>query len=452
MAETKNITCEQFLSLLNDEADGLLTDENRRAMEAHAGVCASCAGQKRMNDLLIAGLSGLDDSVTVPLNAQSAWRRAVRREENARKRRRLTRAATGIAAVFVVMIASTFALRSSGRLDALTVGDVAASKTTLRIASSGGVHTLMTSRASGGMLVEADGADESGMAAANTASVKEIPKQAEDFVFGDAEEERFDLAYDETDWEYSEEEDILRVNRYARAAETDSFDQERMTLISLVGEYEGYFASDRLESAENTDARYSVSEICVPNAAAKEFMEALENIGATLQYEAASEDVSAYYFDAEARLNSQRMIADRLNELISTASGDEIKTIRDQLSETYDAIDELEKVLSGYDREVRNAIITFTLYEKTEKTSWRELYRAVKPIPSPEPSLSERSVSGFRQSVNAVGSFFEDMVVSMAVIAPAAGLILAAAALTWGIVAIIRRNKRHNKEDDAKED
>ena len=60
--------------------------------------------------------------------------------------------------------------------------------------------------------------------------------------------------------------------------------------------------------------------------------------------------------------------------------------------------------------------------------------------------------AGFRQSVNAVGSFFEDMVVSMAVIAPAAGLILAAAALTWGIVAIIRRNKRHNKEDDAKED
>ena len=448
MADMKNITCEQFLSLLNDEADGILSDENRRAMEAHASACASCARQKKMNDLLIDGLAGLDDSVTVPLNAQSAWRRAVKWEANARKRRRFTRIAAGIAAVFVVMVASTFALRSGGRLDALSVNNESAldsSGERLRIASSGGVHPLLMAR-SGNMLVEADGAD--GIEGAVEAA-KEVPASNEGFVFEDVAEESFSAFFDAASGtEYGEEAEILRVNRYLRAAETNAFDQERTNLISLVGEYEGYFASDKLESAENSDARYSVSEICVPDAIAQEFMEALENIGETLKYEAASEDVSAYYFDAEARLNSQKMIVDRLNELIFTATGEEIKTIQSELNASYDAIDELEKVLSAYDRQVSYATVTFTLYEKTDKTAWAELYRAVKPIPSPEPSLSERSASGFRQSLSAVGGFFEDMVVSMAVIAPVAGVILAAAALIWGIAFIIKKNKRHDKSDE----
>ncbi|MBQ4156580.1 MAG: hypothetical protein IJD86_00350, partial [Clostridia bacterium] len=79
--------------------------------------------------------------------------------------------------------------------------------------------------------------------------------------------------------------------------------------------------------------------------------------------------------------------------------------------------------------------------------------KALVPEPTKEPTLSERSASGFKQSLSAIGDFLKDMVVSMAIIAPAVIGVAIVGVIVSVIVICIRKCVRKKKiEDDGKEE
>ena len=443
MMEQK-MSCERFMGQLDAYLDGALTAEEMRQMEAHADECAKCAEELNAGRQLVQMLRGLDDGIVVPLDVQAGWRRAVRKEISAKKRKNWYRVLGTVAAALVVMIGSTFAMRgpdmvafSNEMSPNETFGNTyvaAGAPVERRIAANQGDRgevMLMTADAGAPVVLETDG-EEQQKKVSDVVLEDEgtMSRQAATASDANPAEPLVMSSIPATPEEAPKPTAPLLVYGANREAETENFDQERDTLKALVSEYDGYFASDLL--TQNDGARCLTSEIRVPAERLDEFVTALDDVGTTLSLESTADDVAAYYYDADARLGTQQAIVARLNQLIPEAQGDELQTLNDQLEEAYAAIDELQKLLNRYDSDVSYATVRMTLWEKSQ----------FAPEPTKEPSLGERSRSGFQQSLHAVGEFFRDMVVSLAVIAPVAGILIVVGIIVGVIVYAIRKKKK----------
>lgn len=106
------MNCEQMRAMLDAYIDGELSQEEVRALRDHAATCTDCRNELLVAEQLRDALGHLDDDVCVPLEAQAAWRNAVRAEAARKRQRKWMRAVYAVAAVLVVAIGCTAMLRS----------------------------------------------------------------------------------------------------------------------------------------------------------------------------------------------------------------------------------------------------------------------------------------------------------------------------------------------------
>lgn len=106
------MNCEQMRAMLDAYIDGELSEEEVRALRDHAAACEDCKRELEAAELLRDALAHMDDDVSVPLEAQAAWRKAVRAEAGKRSKKRALRVVYGLAAALVVAIGCTAVLRS----------------------------------------------------------------------------------------------------------------------------------------------------------------------------------------------------------------------------------------------------------------------------------------------------------------------------------------------------
>lgn len=106
------MNCEQMRTMLDAYIDGELSEADMRALRDHAAACEYCRNELEAAELLRDALAHMDDDVCVPLEAQAAWRNAVRAEAGKRSRKRMLRVVYGLAAALVVAIGCTAVLRS----------------------------------------------------------------------------------------------------------------------------------------------------------------------------------------------------------------------------------------------------------------------------------------------------------------------------------------------------
>ena len=106
------MNCEQMRAMLDAYIDGELSAEEMRALRDHAATCEDCRNELEAAELVRDALAHMDDDVSVPLEAQAAWRNAVRAEAGKRSRKRMLRVVYGLAAALVVAIGCTAVLRS----------------------------------------------------------------------------------------------------------------------------------------------------------------------------------------------------------------------------------------------------------------------------------------------------------------------------------------------------
>ena len=151
-----------------------------------------------------------------------------------------------------------------------------------------------------------------------------------------------------------------------------------------------------------------------------------------------SEDISTNYYDAQGRLETLRLEKDRLNELIATAAdSEELQALDAQLQEVYAQIDTLESKLRNFDSQLEYARVDIVLHEGAQLKA-----TAITGGTTTGGSASQ----GLRRSLESLGAFFHDMGVSLAVIAPYAGIAVAAVlvvALIWAGISFINR-RRHD--------
>ena len=106
------MNCEQMRAMLDAYIDGELSAEEMRALRDHAAACEDCKRELEAAELLRDALAHMDDDVSVPLEAQAAWRKAIRAEAGKRSKKRALRVVYGLAAALVVAIGCTAVLRS----------------------------------------------------------------------------------------------------------------------------------------------------------------------------------------------------------------------------------------------------------------------------------------------------------------------------------------------------
>lgn len=220
------MNCEQMRAMLDAYIDGELSAEEMRALRDHAAACEDCRNELEAAELVRDALAHMDDDVTVPLEAQAAWRNAVRAEAGKRSRKRMLRVVYGLAAALVVAIGCTAVLRS----DALNP------------------QSALTPDAG----VQARGVELSAMIAT------------------DGESNAVETAKSIVGEGYS------AWKKYAVA----DFDRACQTLEALTAEYSGTATTDRVDAER--EAMYRIE---LPNAYAQDFLSAAGVLGTELDSE-----------------------------------------------------------------------------------------------------------------------------------------------------------------------
>ena len=205
----------------------------------------------------------------------------------------------------------------------------------------------------------------------------------------------------------------------------------------MVEEYNGHVVSDTRSGQEG--ARNATIAADVPSDELDAFLEALDFVADVAYQSVNSEDISDNYYDVQGRLETLRLERDRLNELISSAAdADELEALDAQLEEVYTQIDTLESKLRNFDSQLEYARVDIVLREGAQLEA-----TAI----TGGTTTGGTAEQGLNRSLESLGAFFRDMGVSLAVIAPYAGIavgVVALIALVWAGITLINRRRKHD--------
>lgn len=446
------MNCKEFLERLDAYIDGELTQPEREAFLSHAQNCSTCREALWETEAIHDALAHMNDGLRPPLEAQAGWRAAVKREARRRKTRVLYRAVSAVAAAFVLLAGTTAVFRATGVLDF-----------DADTAPASGVHIATSApRAeyydadpetysvsddptlARHALVEADGAAENGNAVIAGDGQSPTPASADAGVSASAltsEAGTEDTAIEENADESSSEVETAKKRLFARSAvrelHSDNFDATHQSILDLVEEYNGHVVSDTRSGQEG--ARNATIAADVPSDELDAFLEALDFVADVAYQSVNSEDISDNYYDVQGRLETLRLERDRLNELISSAAdADELEALDAQLEEVYTQIDTLESKLRNFDSQLEYARVDIVLREGAQLEA-----TAI----TGGTTTGGTAEQGLNRSLESLGAFFRDMGVSLAVIAPYAGIavgVVALIALVWAGITLINRRRKHD--------
>ena len=446
------MNCKEFLERLDAYIDGELTQPEREAFLSHAQNCSTCREALWETEAIHDTLAHMNDGLRPPLEAQAGWRAAVKREARRRKTRVLYRAVSAVAAAFVLLAGTTAVFRATGVLDF-----------DADTAPASGVHIATSApRAeyydadpetysvsddptlARHALVEADGAAENSNAVIAGDGQSPAPASAGAGASASAltsEARTEDTAIEENADESSSEVETAKKRLFARSAvrelHSDNFDATHQSILDLVEEYNGHVVSDTRSGQEG--ARNATIAADVPSDELDAFLEALDFVADVAYQSVNSEDISDNYYDVQGRLETLRLERDRLNELISSAAdADELEALDAQLEEVYTQIDTLESKLRNFDSQLEYARVDIVLREGAQLEA-----TAI----TGGTTTGGTAEQGLNRSLESLGAFFRDMGVSLAVIAPYAGIavgVVALIALVWAGITLINRRRKHD--------
>ena len=403
---SEEMNCIKFRELLDGYIDDALSNEEIAFMKAHAETCEKCGEELRFSDMIKKEIRGMDDDVVVPLQAQAAWRNAVRKEIKARKLRKAYKAVSSVAAALVVLIGTTFAMRETGALPP---------KYVLPEDNVSAVMTANTMDEDMAAFAMPETAMKARMAVPSIEFVIESDGETDDLIVGVSDGDNIIKSADIT-------------------LESASIENDARAIYDLAEEYEGYVSEDIRDYAMYASHAELVSRI--PVDLMDDYIAAAENIGKVISVSRFSQNADELYYNIDDRLESKIALSEEISAMVKNADEESILLLNDELNRVYAEIDALTRLAATRDNDLMYAKVKIILNET-----------APEPVTPAESSLKDRSAQGFKQSLNAVGDFLKDMVVSVAVILPVV-LLLAVAALLVVFAAKHFGKRRKGERDE----
>lgn len=213
--------------------------------------------------------------------------------------------------------------------------------------------------------------------------------------------------------------------------ETTDFDGSIAALTAMVEEYRGWIESSSINGANyynmargRVSTRSASYTLRIPSQSFETVMSSLSTLGNVPYSHSYTENISAQYYDSQARLTAYQTQEARLLEMMELAETvEDIIAIEEKLTELRYKIESLQSSLKNWDRQVSYSSIYLSIEEVEEYT----------PEAIVQPSYGEKLVDAFESGiagfVDGVGDFFiwlVEALPTLAVIAAALGLLVAA--------------------------
>ena len=222
--------------------------------------------------------------------------------------------------------------------------------------------------------------------------------------------------------------------------ETTDFEESLAKLDALVEEYGGWVESSSLNGSNYADkSRGAVSRrsanytLRIPSDRFQELMGSLSDLGNVPYSHIYTENVTAQYYDVQARLTAYSAQEQRLLEMMELAeSVEDIILLEDRLTEVRYSIESLQTSLNNWDRQVSFSSVYLDLME----------VQVYSPEPQVQPSYGQRLATALKSGLRNFGDFFKELLIWLAGALPTLLLLGVIAAV---IIVVTRKRKAARK-------
>ena len=219
--------------------------------------------------------------------------------------------------------------------------------------------------------------------------------------------------------------------------ETTDFEGTLAKLDQMVADFGGWVESSSVSGSNYADrSRGSVSRrsasftLRIPSERFQELMTSLSDLGNVPYSHIYSENVTAQYYDVQARLTAYTAQEQRLLEMMELAETvEDIIILEDRLTEVRYQIESLQSTLNNWDRQVSFSSVYLDISEVQEYS----------PEPQVQPSYGERLSRALKSGWKDFADFCQDLL--LAIVENLPGLILFAAVITAVVLAVRKRRK-----------
>ena len=171
----------------------------------------------------------------------------------------------------------------------------------------------------------------------------------------------------------------------------------------------------------------------IPSDRFQELMGSLSDLGNVPYSHIYTENVTAQYYDVQARLTAYSAQEQRLLEMMELAeSVEDIILLEDRLTEVRYSIESLQTSLNNWDRQVSFSSVYLDLME----------VQVYSPEPQVQPSYGQRLATALKSGLRNFGDFFKELLIWLAGALPTLLLLGAIAAV---VIIIVRKRKAARK-------
>ena len=194
--------------------------------------------------------------------------------------------------------------------------------------------------------------------------------------------------------------------------ETTDFDLTLQKLDGMIERYGGWVESSSLygsnyadRSRGNVSRRTASYTLRIPSDVFQELMGSLTELGNIPYSHVYTENVTAQYYDVQARLDAYKAQEKRLLEMMEMAETvEDIIILEDRLTEVRYQIESLQSTLNNWDRQVSYSTVYLEIAEVQEYS----------PEPQVQPSFGQRLLSSLQSGLRGLLLLLEELLFLLA--------------------------------------
>ena len=233
--------------------------------------------------------------------------------------------------------------------------------------------------------------------------------------------------------------------------ETTEFDRTIEKLSALVEQYGGFVESSSIngsnyytQSRGYSSERYASYVIRVPSGKFSALMGSLSTLGNVPYSHTYTENITAQYYDTDARLSAYQTQEARLLEMMEAAETvEDLIAIEEKLTELRYQIESLQSTLKNWDRQVAYSTLDLEIQEVIEYT------------PESRMSYGQELALALTNGLRRTGEFFKDLLLAIVGALPALvilAVVLAILIPVWKKHRKARRAKKNPPPDNPKQE
>ena len=230
---------------------------------------------------------------------------------------------------------------------------------------------------------------------------------------------------------------------------TKNFDADYRAIYDMINHSGGFIASENLRDPSTytsygapvvTQGRFTTMRVQVPAVGYTAFLDGMSVVGDIESMNKHSDDLTATYFDTQARIEMLELRRDRLLKYLEdTESAENIVTYERELSSVLYELDNYQSNKRQLDQLVEYSTIDITLIELITPET----------IDKNGEPLGDRAGNAFSQTSANVSEFFQNVVVWFAGAAPVLIILIGMGLVAWLIIVIVKKARRSSKKSSA---